>query len=133
MGEVVQFADKSSDAAVAETYSEPIPENAVGVGGTVPPAEPQPPVQLKIVPVHLIGVFKPGVSSDAQSVTQELILRVPEQLVGYEGEAALQTADALQRQGGLLVKNSQESYSFYLKDLFQRFAIEFQVVAGVTL
>ena len=131
MGEVVQFPDKSEKPV--EQIPAGIPENAVGVGGTVPPAQPQPPLQLKFVPVHLIGVFKSGVSAEAKSVMQELILKVPEALEGYEAEAALQTSHALRQVGGLVVKNSQESYSFYPVDLFERFAIEFQPVSGTTL
>jgi hypothetical protein len=129
MGEVVQFPNSS----VPESIPENIPENAVGVGGTVAPAPQQEP-PMKIVKINLIGVFKPHfVTDDRKSVVQELTLRVPQVLEGYEPEGALHTADAVQRNGGLLIKNSQDSYSFYPKDLFERFAIEYQNVVGVTL
>ena len=121
MGEVVQFPDKSEKPAG-------IPENAVGVGGTVPPAEPQPPIQQETVKILVTGRLQ---DKDAQPVENHMELTRAQG--APNGESIAYVWARIRALGGLVFDDSANKATFFPLESLERITIEVSAPVGVTL
>ena len=118
MGEVVQFPDKSEKPAG-------IPENAVGVGGTVPPAEEP---KYEFFKITLTGLLR---DKDAQPVRQEFH---DQRIQGTSDAISLaQSWFKVRQLGGMVFDDNPTKATFYPLDSFEKITIEMSPVIGVTL
>lgn len=125
MGEVVQFPDSEAGLALKAMS---IPENAVGVGGTVQPATAPPPVQHEFFKVTLTGLLR---DKDLQPVSQEFHDQRPQGTV--DAISLAQMWFKVRQLGGMVFDDSPTKATFYPLDSFEKITIELSPVIGVTL
>lgn len=121
MGEVVQFPAKSEKPAG-------IPENAVGMGGTVPPAEPQPSVPTETVKVIVTGRL---LNLEAQPVENNMELSRGQG--AQNGESIAYVWSRIRALGGLIVDDTPSKATFFPIDSFEKITIEVSAPVGNSL
>jgi hypothetical protein len=121
MGEVVHFPDKSEKPAG-------IPENAVGVGGTVQPAQASPPVPTETVRVIVTGRLR---NLDAQPVENNMELSRGQG--AQNGESIAYVWSRIRALGGLIVDDTPSKATFFPIDSFEKITIEVSAPVGNSL
>lgn len=117
---VIPFPNKAAGDGTSA-----IPENAVGVGGTVPPPEP---VKLETVKVTVAGILN---KVDSQPVENNMeVTRVQGD---SDGQVIAYVWKSIRELGGLIFNDAANRVTFFPLEAFEKITVDVSPVVGVTL